>query len=83
MGLRIVPKRKQWVQTQVRCYSGYKGEEYPTSFWEGEAWREVASIIDRWYDPNANYFKVVTKENRFFLLKWDLLEDQWVMKPLQ
>jgi hypothetical protein len=82
MGFEVIPLRRDWVPTQVKCYSGYKGEEYPTSFLTRGKWHRVESILDRWYDADANYFKVVDEENMAFLLRWDLVKDQWAIKAI-
>ncbi|GFO66377.1 DUF6504 family protein [Geomonas paludis] len=61
----------------VTCYAGYKADERPTAF----TWREqryhVIDIVDRWYDQDGNYFKVLVQEGGQHLLRHDLNEDRW------
>ena len=70
----------------VECYDGYKAHERPTAFtFEGRR-REVAEVIDRWYEgsPQAggtalDYFKVRTEEGEVFLLRYNALFDVWAV----
>ena len=68
----------------VECYSGYKANERPAAFTFQGRRREVAEIVDRWYegglrggDPEVNYFKVRTVEGSIFLLRYVSLFDAW------
>ncbi len=77
--MRLIP-------IQVECYAGAKADETPRRFsWHGET-REVAEVLDRWYQveskpewPRADYFKVSTIDEREYLLKHDLESDQWFL----
>jgi len=70
--------------TRVECYGGYRGSERPLAFtWQGNR-REVAQIVDRWYEggldpsrPEVDYFKVWTVEGEVFLLRYLPLCDTW------
>ncbi len=48
----------------VTAYSGYKANERPKSFLVDEDWFDIASIEDRWYEPDVEYFKVRTIDQR-------------------
>jgi len=69
---------------QVECVAGYKAEERPVAFtFEGQR-REIAEIIDRWYEggldatrPMVNYFKIRTTDDQEFLLRYVALFDAW------
>ncbi len=68
----------------VECYSGYKADERPVAFTLGERRREIAEIIDRWYEgglkpgqPQVNYFKVKSVDGGEFLLRYVFLFDAW------
>jgi hypothetical protein len=69
---------------RVECVAGYKAEERPVAFaFEGQR-REIAEIMDRWYEggldstrPVVNYFKVRTTDNMEFLLRYVPLFDAW------
>ena len=71
----------------VECYSGFRADERPVAFTFQERRREIAEIIDRWYEgglkagsPQANYFKVRTTEGTLFLLRYLSLFDSWCVK---
>jgi hypothetical protein len=70
----------------VECYSGFKADEYPKSFYLGETRYEIKAIIDQWYQgdlnpdfPVSDYFKVETPDGEQFLLKHDLGKDEWYL----
>ena len=61
----------------VQTYAGYKGDERPVSFlWEGRILR-IMEILDRWYDPNYNGFKVLADDGRTYQLRHNLNADTW------
>lgn len=68
----------------VECYSGYKAEERPVAFSFQGRRREVAEVVDRWYEggleagrQGVNYFRVKTVEGDLFLLRYLPLCDAW------
>ena len=64
----------------VQSYAGYKGDERPTSFLrEGESVR-IVEIIDRWYDPDHNMFKVRADNGGTYLLRHDMNDDTWELE---
>ena len=42
----------------VDSYSGYKASERPLRFHLDDETYDIASVEDRWQEPNAEYFKV-------------------------
>lgn len=71
---------------EVKCYSGYKADEYPVSFHLNDMQFEVKEVIDRWYhaDPNprvqiAEYFKVRTTDEKQFILKHEKKQRNWFL----
>ena len=76
----IMPHEK----IDVECYSGYKANERPVAFTYQKRRREVAEIVDRWYEggleaqnSDVSYFKVRTVEGEVFLLRYVSLFDAW------
>ncbi len=74
------------IPIKVECHSGYKADEYPTSFYWDKVRFDIKEIQDRWYQgdrnpdwPPANYFKVITTKNQHFLLKHDVKTDRWYL----
>jgi len=74
----------RWDRISVECYSGYKVNKRPVAFTVQERRREVAEIVDQWYEggveagqPQVNYFKVRTTGGDIFLLRYLSLFDSW------
>jgi hypothetical protein len=57
------------VPIRVDAYSGYRANERPRQFSVDEDIFEIVSVEDRWYDPEAEYFKVRTTDGKRFLLR--------------
>ncbi len=71
---------------EVKCYSGYKADEYPVSFSFNNLQFEIKEIIDRWHQadrdpgiPAADYFKVRTADNKQYILKHEHVHDRWYL----
>ncbi len=74
-------------KVHVECYSGFKAHERPTAFTHRGLRREIAEILDRWYEggldpgrPQIDYFKVRTPEGEVFLLRYLSLFDVWSLR---
>jgi hypothetical protein len=64
----------------VQTYAGYKADERPVSFSrEGQIFR-IIEIVDRWYDPDHNIFKVLADDGVTYLLRHDMNADSWEME---
>lgn len=61
----------------VECYSGYRGEETPRRFVDGERRIEVRELLDAWLTPDHRYFKVAGDDGVTYLLRHDVGEDSW------
>ncbi len=68
-------------QVEVESYSGYKAEEHPRRFRLGSHLLQVIEILDRWYDPDAAYFKVRASDGNRYILK--NREGQWTLESFQ
>lgn len=81
------PQIKNDEPVQVECYSGHKASERPVAFtWQGGR-REVAEILDRWYEggiepdrPVVDYFKVKTYDGGVFILRYAAHSDIWSIR---
>jgi len=61
----------------VECYAGYKADETPRAVTiEGQR-LAVLGIADRWYGPEADYFKVRAADGNGYLLRHDRDTDDW------
>ena len=77
----------QFEEIPVECYSGYKSNERPTAFSYRGRRREIAEILDRWYEggrtqgsPDIDYFKVRTTEGQVFMLRYLSLFNAWSIR---
>ena len=61
----------------VQTYAGYKGDERPVSFSLEGRTLQIIEIVDRWYEPDHNSFKVVAEDGRTYLLRHDLNANDW------
>ena len=62
---------------QVSCYSGHTYAERPESLiWQGLEHR-VKQVEKEWQEPGARLFKVVTEDNRIFILSYNERGDEW------
>jgi len=77
----------EYLPTLVESYSGYRANEKPLNFYINYEKIKIIDIIDRWYEGGQfserklfAYFKVLTLDNSTYLLKYDLLNDNWMIK---
>ena len=64
----------------VTAYSGYKTNERPKSFLVDEDWYDIASIEDRWLEPDFEYFKVRTTDQKTYLLRYEPQGAVWTLR---
>jgi hypothetical protein len=62
---------------RVECYAGYQADQEPRAFVLDSVRHRVLGIADRWYDPQATYFKVRADDGHQYLLRHDRTEDRW------
>lgn len=71
------PPSPTQMRITVQTYAGYKGDERPVSFSrEGRSFR-VVKIVERWYDPDHDCFKVLADDGKTYLLRHDMHADDW------
>lgn len=59
----------------VDAYTGYKANERPHLFdLDGKVF-EIATVLDRWYEPSTTDFKV-------FVLRYDEPVDEWTLQAV-
>src|SRR5215813_3424819 len=64
----------------VDVYSSYKANERPREFTLDEATYEIAEVEDRWYEPEALYFRVRTTVGKRYILRYDEQADDWTLQ---
>jgi hypothetical protein len=71
------------VKVDVEGYSGYKADERPLRFRLGERWLKVEEITDRWYDPEATYFRVKAEDGAMYILRHDERGGDWTLEAFR
>jgi hypothetical protein len=64
---------------RVECYSGYRADERPQRFVLRGRTFEVADVEDRWYSPDADYFRVRADDGNFYILRHDTRGNAWTL----
>lgn len=65
------------MKLDVECYSGYKSDERPISFTLAGRKFMIEDVLDRWYGPDDDYFKVKAEDKNTYILKYNRREDLW------
>jgi hypothetical protein len=64
----------------VSAYSGYKANERPQSFTLRDENYDIAIVEDRWYEPEAQCFKVLTSGGQRCVIRYDPVADRWTLR---
>lgn len=62
---------------RVECYSGHQADERPLRFTANGHIYEVQTVEDKWYSPDATYFKVAASDGNVYVLRHDEHRDVW------
>jgi hypothetical protein len=65
------------IEVRVECYSGYRGEETPRSFYLESRRIEVLEVLDRWLAPDHRYFKLRGDDGAVYILRHDSAAGRW------
>ena len=68
------------VKLTVNSYSGFKTNERPRLFaLDGHEYR-VEKVLDQWYGPDSEYFKVQASDGNLYILKYHQSSDEWSLE---
>ncbi len=56
------------VKLEVHCYEGYKADERPVRFRMDEREYVVDEVLDQWYGPEEEFFKVRADDGNIYIL---------------
>ena len=70
------------MNVEVESYSGHKADERPLRFRLGERWLTVEAVVDRWYDPDATYFRVQAA-GEMYILRHDERAGSWNLQAFR
>jgi hypothetical protein len=70
---------------RVESYSGYKAGERPLWFIVGSRRIEVVEVEDRWYSPDASWFRVRGDDGAVYVLRRqeDAQEEIWTLESFR
>jgi hypothetical protein len=68
------------MQVVVESYSGHRADERPLRFVLNGRSYEVKEVEDRWYSPEAIYFRVVASDGNRYVLRHDETADAWSLE---
>ena len=64
----------------VDAVSGYKANERPRRFDLDEDTFEIEEVESQWRSPDAEYFKVRTRDGKHYVLRYEEGQDQWTLQ---
>lgn len=70
-------------EIRVECYAGYKADERPVRFCAGENTYAVESVDDKWYSPDATFFRVTANDGNVYVLRHDHANDRWTLEAFR
>jgi len=71
-----MPNAEKLLMVRVFCDAA-KREMAPQRFFIGARKIEVIDVIDRWLAPDYGYFKVYGDDDGIYILKHDVMADDW------
>ncbi len=71
------------MRVAVECYAGYKADERPQKFMIRGREFEVVEVLDRWYDPDAIFFRVRADDGNLYILRHDERVGDWTLESFR
>ncbi len=71
------------MRVAVECYAGYKADERPQRFAIRGRLFEVVEVLDRWYDPEAIFFRVRADDGNLYILRHDERVGDWTLESFR
>ncbi len=79
----LASDNQKQMNLRVECYSGRKADERPVRFQLGDQVFVVEEIVDRWYGPEADFFKVRADDGNIYVLSHNATEDLWHLEAFR
>jgi hypothetical protein len=70
-------------EVRVECNAGYRADERPVRFFAGGHTYAVEQVDDKWYSPEATYFRVTADDENVYVLRHDEVKDEWTMEAFR
>jgi hypothetical protein len=71
------------MDARVECHAGRKADERLVRFCLAEHEYFVQEILDHWYGPDANFFKVRVDDGNIYILRHDMTLDRWRLESFR
>lgn len=71
------------MRLQVQCYAGCKADERPVRFRMGDNDYMVEEILDQWYGPEDQFYKVRADDGNLYILRQNLDDGQWSLESFR
>ena len=71
------------MRIQVQCYAARKADERPIRFQLGNRDYMVEEVLDQWYGPDDEFFKVRADDGNLYILRHQALEDDWRLESFR
>ena len=68
---------------RVQCYAGRKADERPLRFQLGDVEYVVEEILDQWYGPDENFYKVRADDGNLYILGHQTAADEWRLESFR
>ena len=70
-------------EVRVECYSGQRADERPLRLFIGEHAYTVERLEDKWYSPEATFFRVLASDGNLYVLRHDERADRWSIEAFR
>jgi hypothetical protein len=70
------------MRLKVECHAGYKADERPVRFTSevpGARTFEVKEVLDQWYGPEYQCFRVRADDGNLYILRHSARNDVWTL----
>lgn len=71
------------MKLRVECYAGSKADERPVRFKLGEREYLVEEVLDRWYGPEDDFFKLRADDGNLYILRRRTSTDDWRLESFR
>jgi len=71
------------LKIEVKCYSGYRGEETPRFILFDDKEIQVNKILDMWLAPDHRYFKLLGSDEGVYIIRYDVEGCFWELTFFQ
>ena len=71
------------MRLQVQCYAGCKADERPIRFRMGESDYMVEEIVDRWYGPDDQFYKIRADDGNLYILRQNNADGEWSLESFR